>query len=166
MAAFHNVELLADRRVTLQFFLPTAHQRPDRANNRIARAELIAMRQQNPSVVHPIQRIGAVGNVKRDPFIARKKHDAEQAELVRLRAEAAAREQADREARIAAAAAESARLAAESAAQAEAERKERERAIEAERQAGIIAAQKIAEEQAILAAQEAEERAKQAIVML
>ncbi|UAN04409.1 hypothetical protein [Achromobacter mucicolens] len=50
---------------------------------------------------------------------AREKHDAEQAELARLRAEAAAREQKDREERIAREAEEKARRDAEAAAQAE-----------------------------------------------
>lgn len=50
---------------------------------------------------------------------AREKHDAEQAELARLRAEAAARQQKDREERIAREAEEKARRDAEAAAQAE-----------------------------------------------
>lgn len=55
----------------------------------------------------------------RDRLAARVKYDAEQAELARLRAEAAAREQKDREERIAREAEEKARRDAEAAAQAE-----------------------------------------------
>lgn len=55
----------------------------------------------------------------RDRLAARVKYDAEQAELARLRADAAAREQKDREERIAREAEEKARRDAEAAAQAE-----------------------------------------------
>lgn len=55
----------------------------------------------------------------RDRLAARMKYDAEQAELARLRAEAATREQKDREERIAREAEEKARRDAEAAAQAE-----------------------------------------------
>ncbi|OAE56664.1 hypothetical protein A7J67_08465 [Achromobacter xylosoxidans] len=72
----------------------------------------------------------------RDRLAAREKYDAEQAELARLRAEAAAREQKDREERIAREAEEKARRDAEAAAQAEREavvRREQEAKAAAER---------------------------------
>ncbi|WP_236175952.1 hypothetical protein [Pseudomonas pseudonitroreducens] len=82
----------------------------------------------------------------REALVAREKFEAEQAELERLRAEAAAREQADREARIAQEAAERARREAEerdrayrenvarqaAEAQAAAERRELELKLQAE----------------------------------
>ncbi|HHK4483277.1 TPA: hypothetical protein ACQTYQ_006656, partial [Pseudomonas aeruginosa] len=57
----------------------------------------------------------------REALVAREKYEAEQAELERLRAEAAAREQKEREERIAREAAEAERLAAERRAQEERE---------------------------------------------
>lgn len=83
----------------------------------------------------------------RDRLEAREKYDAEQAELSRLRAEAAAREQKDREERIAREAAEKAQREANERAQAE-------RDVAARREADALAAA----ETARLNAQLAEER--------
>ncbi|MFU3256718.1 hypothetical protein ACM7LX_33130 [Pseudomonas aeruginosa] len=72
----------------------------------------------------------------REALVAREKYEAEQAELERLRAEAAAREQKEREERIAREAAEAERLAAERRAQEEreaAERRELELRLAAEK---------------------------------
>lgn len=72
----------------------------------------------------------------REALVAREKYEAEQAELERLRAEAAAREQKEREERIAREAAEAERLAAERRAQEErdaATRREAEAKATAER---------------------------------
>lgn len=68
-----------------------------------------------------------------DALVAREKYDAEQAELARLRQEAAERERRDHEERIAREAAEAARIQAEQASQAERERLEA--AARAEREA-------------------------------
>ncbi len=110
----------------------------------------------------------------RDALAKRQRYEAEQAELAKLRAEAAAREQKDREERIAREAEERARREAEAKAQAErdaaakreadakaaAERAEREKleAIERQKQAEARAeAEKLAAEQR---AKEAAERAR------
>lgn len=87
----------------------------------------------------------------REALVAREKFEAEQAELERLRAEAAAREQKEREERIAREAAEQARRQEEAKAQAErdaAERRELELKLAAER----------AEREAIEAKQRAERK--------
>ena len=86
-------------------------------------------------------------NYLRDALVAREKYEEEQAELERLRIEAAQREQKDREERIAREAAESERLAAEQRAQAE-------RDAAARREADAMAAA----EQARLNAELAEQR--------
>ena len=82
-------------------------------------------------------------------LLSRQKYEAEQAELARLRAEAARREQEERERRIAEEAAAKARAEAEEAA-----RREREAAERAEREA------REAVERARIAAEQAEARAK------
>lgn len=94
---------------------------------------------------------------------AREKYDAEQAELARLRAEAAAREQKEREERIAKDAAERAQREAEACAQAE-----REEAIRREQEAKAAAERrelelKLAAETAEREKLAAEQRAAQAI---
>lgn len=120
----------------------------------------------------------------RDALVARQKYEAEQAELARLRAEAEAREQKDREERIAREAAERARIEAEQKAQAEREatqRREQEakaaaehrelqlklQAEQAERarvqaEADRVAAEQRAEQERKDAARRAEESAEQA----
>jgi len=87
----------------------------------------------------------------RETLAAAEKAEAEAAELERLRAESAAREQREREERIAQEAAERARKEAEEAAA-----RDRARAAQAERDRAA------AEERAAKAAQEAEERAAKA----
>jgi hypothetical protein len=105
-------------------------------------------------------------------IIDREKYEAEQAELARLRAESLAREQKDREERIARESAESARIAAEQAAanairdaQLATERAQREKAeSEAREKQAVIDAQarELAQKQAAeLASKQAEERAEQ-----
>lgn len=92
----------------------------------------------------------------RDRLAAREKYDAEQAELARLRAEAAAREQKDREERIAREAAEKAQREANEQAQAErdaAARREAE-ALAAAETARLNA--QLAEQRRIAAEQQAE----------
>ncbi|WLW59858.1 hypothetical protein RA224_21825 [Achromobacter aegrifaciens] len=79
-------------------------------------------------------------------LVAREKHDAEQAELARLRADAAAREQKDREERIAREAAEEAQRKADERAQAE-------RDAAARREADALAAAETARLEAELADQ-------------
>jgi hypothetical protein len=91
----------------------------------------------------------------RDRFAAREKYDAEQAELARLRAEAAAREQQEREERIAREAAEQAQREAEARAQAE-----REAVIRREQEAKAAAERR--ELQLKLQAEQAEKAAAQA----
>ena len=88
--------------------------------------------------------------------VAREKHEAEQAELVKLRAEAAAREQKDREERIAREAAERAQREAEAKAQAE-----REAALK--READATAAAERRELELKLAAERAEREKAEAI---
>lgn len=98
----------------------------------------------------------------RDALVAREKYEAEQAELERLRAEAAAREQKEREERIAREAAEAERLAAERRAQEErdaAARREAEAKAAAERRELEL---KLAAERAEREALEATQRAEQA----
>lgn len=98
----------------------------------------------------------------RDALVAREKYEAEQAELERLRAEAAAREQKEREERIAREAAEAERLAAERRAQEErdaAARREAEAKAAAERRELEL---KLAAERAEREALEAQQRAEQA----
>jgi hypothetical protein len=93
---------------------------------------------------------------------ATEKHEQEQVELARLRAEAVERERLDREARIAQEAADKAKREAEQAAQREAMRVEQER-IEAERKAAdAIRAQELALESAKRETAEANERAAKA----
>lgn len=107
-------------------------------------------------------------------LVAREKHDAEQAELARLRAVEAAREQKEREERIAREAAEQAQREAEARAQAEreavirreqeakaaAERRELELKLQAEQaKADKIAAEQRAEQERLAAI----EREKQAV---
>ncbi|MEW7854753.1 hypothetical protein AB2M95_02500 [Pseudomonas chlororaphis] len=114
----------------------------------------------------------------------REQYEAEQAELARLRAEAEAREQKDREERIAREAAERARIEAEQKAQAEreatlrreqeakaaAERRELELKLQAEQaeraaaqaKADQVAAEQRAEQERQAAAQRAEQAAEQA----
>lgn len=87
---------------------------------------------------------------------AREKHEAEQAELAKLRAEAAAREQKDREERIAREAAERAQREAEAKAQAE-----REAAIKREAEAAAAAERR--EMELKLAAERAEREKAEAI---
>ncbi|MBT9513310.1 MAG: hypothetical protein IV104_13265 [Acidovorax sp.] len=87
---------------------------------------------------------------------AREKHEAEQAELAKLRAEAAAREQKDREERIAREAAERAQREAEAKAQAE-----REAAIKREAEAAAAAERR--ELELKLAAERAEREKAEAI---
>ena len=87
---------------------------------------------------------------------AREKHEAEQAELAKLRAEAAAREQKDREERIAREAAERAQREAEAKAQAE-----REAAIKREAEAAAAAERR--EMELKLAAERAEREKADAI---
>lgn len=113
-------------------------------------------------------------NILRDALAKRQQYEAEQAELAKLRAEAAAREQKEREERIAREAEERARREAEAAAQAErdavakreadakaaAERRELELKLQAE------TAEREKQEAINRAAQEntaAEERQKQAV---
>lgn len=106
----------------------------------------------------------------RDALAKREQYEAEQAELERLRAEAAAREQKEREERIAREAAEAERLAAERRAQEErdaATRRELELKLQAEQaeraaaqaEASRVAAEQRAEQERI----DAEERASQAV---
>ena len=98
----------------------------------------------------------------RDALVVREKYEAEQAELERLRAEAAAREQKEREERIAREAAEAERLAAERRAQEErdaAARRETEAKAAAERRELEL---KLAAERAEREALEATQRAEQA----
>ena len=85
--------------------------------------------------VYRAKQVGADAIVKiEDAKLKRTAYDAEQAELARLRVEQAAREQKEREDKIAADAAEKARLEAERLAKIAADAKERER-IDAERAA-------------------------------
>ena len=98
----------------------------------------------------------------RDALVVREKYEAEQAELERLRAEAAAREQKEREERIAREAAEAERLTAERRAQEErdaAARREAEAKAAAERRELEL---KLAAERAEREALEATQRAEQA----
>lgn len=98
----------------------------------------------------------------RDALAAREKFEAEQAELERLRAEAAAREQKEREERIAREAAEGERIAAERRAQEEREaatRREAEAKAAAERRELEL---KLQAEQAEREKAEAQRRAEQA----
>ncbi|EOV0889321.1 hypothetical protein ACOKYS_006393 [Pseudomonas aeruginosa] len=98
----------------------------------------------------------------REALVAREKFEAEQAELERLRAEAAAREQKEREERIAREAAEQARRQEEAKAQAErdaAVRREAEAQAAAERRELEL---KLAAERAEREAIEAKQRAEQA----
>ncbi len=98
----------------------------------------------------------------REALIAREKYESEQAELERLRAEAAAREQKEREERIAREAAEAERLAAERRAQEErdaAARREAEAKAAAERRELEL---RLATEQAEREKLEAQQRAEQA----
>lgn len=98
----------------------------------------------------------------REALVAREKYEAEQAELERLRAEAAAREQKEREERIAREAAEAERLAAERRAQEErdaAARREAESKAAAERRELEL---RLAAEQAEREKLEAQRRAEQA----
>ncbi|MDH4581420.1 hypothetical protein E8F20_05960 [Pseudomonas sp. BN415] len=98
----------------------------------------------------------------REALAAREKYEAEQAELERLRAEAAAREQREREERIAREAAEAERLAAERRAQEErdaATRREAEAKAAAERRELEL---KLQAEQAEREKVEAQRRAEQA----
>lgn len=98
----------------------------------------------------------------RDALAAREKFEAEQAELERLRAEAAAREQKEREERIAREAAEAERLAAERRAQEERDattRREAEAKAAAERRELEL---KLQAEQAEREKVEAQRRAEQA----
>ena len=92
----------------------------------------------------------------REALVARQKYEVEQAELARLRAESQAREEREREERIAREATERARLEAEQAAQAEREavaRREQEAKAAAERRE---LEQKLRAEQAERAAEQAE----------
>lgn len=107
----------------------------------------------------------AIAHLER--YIAdREKYEAEQAELARLRAEAAAREQKDREERIAREAAEAARIAAEKAAAEERQRLADEQARkELEARAALERAQREkaeAEAEALRQQQEAERAAAKA----
>jgi len=98
----------------------------------------------------------------REALLAREKFEAEQAELERLRAEAAAREQKEREERIAREAAEAERLAAERRAQEERDattRREAEAKAAAERRELEL---KLQAEQAEREKVEAQHRAEQA----
>ncbi len=98
----------------------------------------------------------------REALVAREKYEAEQAELERLRAEAAAREQKEREERIAREAAEAERLAAERRAQEEREaaaRRETEAKAAAERRELEL---RLAAEKAGREKLEAQQRAEQA----
>lgn len=98
----------------------------------------------------------------REALLAREKFEAEQAELERLRAEAAAREQKEREERIAREAAEAERLAAERRAQEERDattRREAEAKAAAERRELEL---KLQAEQAEREKVEAQRRAEQA----
>ncbi|EPJ8443509.1 hypothetical protein L4Z36_004320 [Pseudomonas aeruginosa] len=98
----------------------------------------------------------------REALVAREKYEAEQAELERLRAEAAAREQKEREERIAREAAEQAQREAEQRAQAEREaavRREAEAKAAAERRELEL---KLAAERAERERVEAQQRAEQA----
>lgn len=98
----------------------------------------------------------------RDALVVREKYEAEQAELERLRAEAAAREQKEREERIAREAAEAERLTAERRAQEErdaAARREAEAKAAAERRELEL---KLAAERAEREALEATQRAEHA----
>ena len=98
----------------------------------------------------------------RESLAARQKYEAEQAELERLRAEAAAREQKEREGRIAREAAEAERLAAERRAQEErdaATRREAEAKATAERRELEL---RLQAEQAEREKVEAQRRAEQA----
>lgn len=98
----------------------------------------------------------------REALVAREQYEAEQAELERLRAEAAAREQREREERIAREAAEAERLAAERRAQEEREsatRREAEAKASAERRELEL---KLQAEQAEREKVEAQRRAEQA----
>lgn len=98
----------------------------------------------------------------REALAKRQQYEAEQAELERLRAEAAAREQKEREERIAREAAEAERLAAERRAQEErdaAARREAEAKAAAERRELEL---KLAAERAEREALEAKQRAEQA----
>lgn len=98
----------------------------------------------------------------RDALAVREKQEAEQAELERLRKEAAEREKKDREERIAREAAEAERLAAEFRAQSErdaATRRENEARAAAERRELEL---KLAAEQSARREQEAQQRAEQA----
>jgi len=105
-------------------------------------------------------------------------YDAEQAELVRLRAEQIAREQKEREDKIAAEAAEKARLEAERIAKEAAEKAEQEAKAESDRQerekqeavaraekaeADRIAAEKKANEEKLAAAAKAEKEKQEAV---
>jgi peptidoglycan DL-endopeptidase RipA len=89
-------------------------------------------------------------------ILMRKTYDAEQAELARLRAEQVAREQKEREDKIALEAAEKARLEAEAKAKLEAERAEREKQEAISRAEKAEADRILAENNAILAAKIAE----------
>lgn len=99
----------------------------------------------------------------REALAIRQKHDAEQAELARLRAEASAREQQEREQRIAQEAAERAQREAEAKAQAEREaaaQRERDAQLAAERRELELKLQAEQAEREKLAAQQRAEQAE------
>ncbi|MBX5689022.1 hypothetical protein ISD91_27500 [Pseudomonas aeruginosa] len=102
----------------------------------------------------------------REALVAREKYEAEQAELERLRTEAAAREQKEREERIAREAAEAERMAAERRAQEEREaaaRREAEAKAAAERrELELRLAAEQAEREKLLAQQRAEQAERDA----
>ena len=93
---------------------------------------------------------------------AAKKHEAEQAELARLRAEKEARERAEREEKVRAEAEAKAKREAEAAARKEAERVERERREAEAKAAAAIAEEKRRAEEAERARRRGEEKAKAA----
>ncbi|ENR4036571.1 hypothetical protein ACEVMN_005470 [Pseudomonas aeruginosa] len=144
---------------------PDEHRYSDSAQIRAAIAEVQAVKIGDPWQEFEAEALRAKANALEalsGHLASREKFEAEQAELERLRAEAAAREQKEREERIARQAAEAERLAAERRAQEEREaaaRRETEAKAAAERRELEL---RLAAEKAEREKLEAQQRAEQA----
>ncbi|MFL3972077.1 hypothetical protein [Pseudomonas aeruginosa] len=144
---------------------PDEHRYSDSAQIRAAIAEVQAVKIGDPWQEFEAEALRAKANALEalsGHLASRERHEAEQAELARLRAEAAAREQKEREERIAREAAEQARRQEEAKAQAErdaAVRREAEAQAAAERRELEL---KLQAQQAEREKLEAQQRAEQA----
>ncbi|EMM8312631.1 hypothetical protein R8F64_005823 [Pseudomonas aeruginosa] len=144
---------------------PDEHRYSDSAQIRAAIAEVQAVKIGDPWQEFEAEALRAKANALEalsGHLASRERHEAEQAELARLRAEAAAREQKEREERIARQAAEQARRQEEAKAQAErdaAVRREAEAQAAAERRELEL---KLQAQQAEREKLEAQQRAEQA----